>query len=676
MSYIHVRLLNGFPQLLTYAVPPSITEDLTGTVVRVPLKDKITSAYVCAHVCQLSKTPSFTIKPLHSREAFPQDEHYILFLKQLSAYYQVESLHFIKRIKQFVNQEAEAQELVSSPLGMAHEVLLTQEQQQVVDALTPTIGAEVYAPALLHGVTGSGKTEIYKRLIQAAFEKGKTTILLLPEVSLALRFEQLLKAQLPQYYPIFGFHSGTRSKEKKHLWQMLLESKPLIIIGVHIPVLLPIANLGLIIVDEEHEAGYQEKKHPKVNSKEAALMRAALCKIPIVLGSATPSIQSLHTAHAKGWKFFSLQQRYAGAFPEIKVVQLANKDRRPQFWITKELQAAIADRLAKREQIIIFLNRRGYSFFVQCKACSFVFNCPHCSVSLTLHSSNYSDKKPSPFGSMEREARMETRTEYLTCHYCIYSQELTPQCPQCSSEQLQKKGIGTQQVVTILEQLFPHAHIGRADMDVSSKKKVWKQTMDDFEFGAIDILVGTQTITKGFHFPNVTLVGILWADLNLHFPIYNAAETTLQQLIQVAGRAGRARAGAQVIVQAMMDHPIFAYLNEIDYLKFYESELSARTAIGYPPALRLVEIELKNNDEVCLDSESRQLGMHLMELVSAHNFDVRILGPAKPPVAKIKNTHARKIYLKSGSMAQLIELYKKIDHRKFISSIFFTPNPQ
>ncbi|CAN5179895.1 hypothetical protein BH09DEP1_BH09DEP1_2420 [soil metagenome] len=652
MSYIHVKLLNGFPQILTYAVPASITDDLVGTVVKVPLKDRVTSAYVCAQVDQLKNKPTFVIKDIHSIEAFPQDPHYKLFLKQLSAYYQVEPLHFVKRIKHFVNQEADAQLESDAPILPGQLITLTAEQQEVVDALAPAIGSNCYTPALLHGVTGSGKTEIYKQLIQTAFGNGQTTILLLPEVSLALRFEQILKKQLPSNYPIFGFHSGTRPKEKKLLWQSLLEGKPLIIIGVHIPMLLPIANLGLIIIDEEHETGYQEKKHPKVNSKEAALMRAALYKIPIVLGSATPSIASLHTAKTKNWKFFSLQKRYAGAFPEIKIVVLANKDKRPNFWITKELQTAIADRLAKREQTIIFLNRRGFSFFVQCKACSFVFSCGNCSVSLTLHGANQ-----------------------LICHYCGTLEELHNRCTACRSEQLIKKGIGTQQVVSILEQLFPNAKIGRADMDVSSKKKVWKQTMDDFDSGAIDILVGTQTITKGFHFPNVTLVGILWADLNLHFPIYNAAETTLQQLIQVAGRAGRARAGGQVIVQAMMHHPVFNYLNEIDYLKFYESELAARSAIGYPPALRLVEIELKNNDEQCLDAESLQLGMQLMNLIGQANLDVRVLGPAKPPVSKIKNTHSRKIYLKSSSMAQLIELYKKIDDSKMLSAIYFTPNP-
>ena len=488
MHYIHVKLLNGFPQPLTYAVPPEQQENLVGVVVKVPLKDRLVSAYVFAQTEKLESIPKFTIKPMHSREPFPADGHYQQFLAQLSEYYQVDPLHFVKRIRQFVNQEEpEAVLAPTNSESFGKPVILTEEQENIVATIAPTIGARIFTPALLHGVTGSGKTEVYKQLIIKTHAQQKTTLLLLPEVSLALRFEQILKAQLPSDIPIIGFHSGTKIKEKRMLWQSLLEQKPILIVGVHIPILLPIANLGLIIVDEEHETGYQEKKHPKVNTKEAALLRAQLTKIPILLGSATPSIQSLHLTQTKKWNFFSLSKRFAGAFPTIKTVLLTNKERRPNFWITKELQKAIADRLLKKEQTIIFLNRRGYSFFVQCKECSFIFECSSCSVSLTLHNNNE-----------------------LACHYCTRSQQLPTACPTCKKNELLKKGIGTQQVVTILEQLFPNAKIGRADMDVSSKKKLWEQTMQEFENGTIDILVGTQTITKGFHFPNVTLVGILW----------------------------------------------------------------------------------------------------------------------------------------------------------------------
>jgi primosomal protein N' (replication factor Y) len=413
-------------------------------------------------------------------------------------------------------------------------------------------------------------------------------------------------------------------------------------------------------------------------------------QIPILMGSATPSIASLYNAKTKGWHFFELHKRFAGTFPEIKTVLLTNKERRTNFWITKELEKAIADRLSKKEQTIIFLNRRGYSFFVQCKDCSFIFECTACSVSLTLHNNTIQSNIPSsPFGAMEAKGRMETslltpkgvpsrRTDLdiLSCHYCGRSESLPNACPTCKGkDSLLKKGIGTQQVVMILEKLFPHARIGRADMDISSKKKLWQQTMNDFEQGAIDILVGTQTITKGFHFPNVTLVGILWADLNLHFPVYNAGETSLQQLIQVAGRAGRTRPNSTVIVQTMVQHPIFNFLSETDYLKYYEYELNNRVTVGYPPFVRLVEIELKNTNEERIEYESMQLAQSLAQSIAKNKCAIRILGPAKPPVAKIKNTHSRKIYLKSNSISQLIQLFKSIELQKFSSHIFFTPNP-
>lgn len=651
MQYIHVKLLNGFPQPLTYKVPSGWPADLIGTIVKVPLKDRFCSAYVFAQEQELAQAPTFAIKEAHSCEPMPHDPHYKKYIAQLSYYYQVEPLHFVKRIRNFVSQEPEETEILfTSQVGIKNSVTLTPEQQHIVDTLAPALTQQKFRPALIHGVTGSGKTEVYKELIKKAFSENKTTLLLLPEVNLALRFEQILKTALPEY-PIIGFHSGTKAKEKRLLWQSLLEHKPILIVGVHIPILLPIGNLGLIIIDEEHEVGYQEKKHPKVNTKEAALMRAQLNKIPIILGSATPSIASMHTAKTKQWDFFSLQKRFAGAFPEIKTV-LIDKEKRSNFWITKELQKAIVDRLTKKEQTIIFLNRRGYSFFVQCKDCSFVFECSSCSVSLTLHNNNE-----------------------LSCHYCGYNQLLPETCIPCKSKNLIKKGIGTQQVVTILQQLFPSAVVGRADLDVSSKKKEWQKTMESFEKGEINILVGTQTITKGFHFPRVTLVGILWADLNLHFPLYNASETTLQQLIQVAGRAGRESTSSTVIVQTMMNHPIFNYLNEVDYLRFYEYELNNRTMVRYPPLIRFAEIELKHTNETVIEDEANRLMNNLLDIIFTSKQEITILGPAKPPVSKIKNTHSRKIYLKSYSLSSLIEIYRSCNKNNYKSNLFFTPNP-
>ena len=654
--FIQVKLLNGFQRPLWYRIPDRLQQaNLQGTIVQVPLRNRIVPAVVIDQKNQAPKV-SFAIKEIIAVEPFPSDKHYSNFITQLGKYHQIEPIHFIKRMRQFLKQKEvkpQSTNNINKLAGTVTRVSLTHEQQAVYNFIQPHITQNNYTHKVLHGVTGSGKTEVYKNLITHTINLNKNALLLLPEVTLAIAFEKRIRTELENSITICGFHSATSPKEKRLLWQYLLEKKPILIIGVHLPILLPIANLGLIIIDEEHDVGYQEKKHPKINSKEAAIWRAKLHNIPIVLGSATPSIATLYNVKTRGWHFFQLKKRFAGNLPTIHTVLLTDKKQRKNFWISRQLQDAIKNRLAKKEQVIIFLNRRGFSFFVQCKQCSFIFTCTSCSVSLTLHKNNM-----------------------LTCHYCGSCLQQPSYCPSCKADEsnLLKKGIGTQQVVSILEQLFPHAHIARADLDTTVKKKQWQQTMQNFIAGTIDILVGTQTITKGYDFPNVTLVGVLWADLNLNFPIFNAAETTLQQLIQVAGRAGRQHKQSTVIVQAMSDHKIFAYLNETDYLKFYHDELFTRKEIGYPPCKRLVEIELKHTDETIIEREAHDITMALFTHAKEYQ-EIQVLGPAKPPVHKIKNTFARKIYIKGVNMNDMIALFNYIDKKNYASSIFFTPNP-
>jgi primosomal protein N' (replication factor Y) len=637
-----------------------------------PVRNRIIAALVVDEYKTKPYNLTFELKDIHGIEPLPADKYYLPFLKNLADYYQIEALHFIKRIHHFLIDKKSEETLryifedkntqgewgkeenvtlkEQDPLHSS--VTLTDEQKKVCDFIVPHIGKK-YTPTLLHGVTGSGKTEVYKNLFLHALSQNQTSLLLLPEVTLAIAFENRLKNELPNV-PIYGFHSGKTPKEKKTIWNNLSTQTAMIIIGVHLPILLPIPNLGIIVVDEEHETGYQEKKHPKINSKEAAIIRAQCTKIPIILGSATPSISTLHNVKTKKWTFFQLKQRFSGTLPTVNVVSLTENKNRKQFWITKELEALIKNRLAQREQTIIFINRRGFSFFVQCKNCTLIFSCTDCSVSLTLH-----------------------EDDRLVCHYCGISQVLPPKCPSCKghANDFLKKGIGTQKVVTILEKMFPDAKIARADMDTTTKKRVWQQTIADMTSGAIDILVGTQTITKGFHFPNVTLVGVLWADLHLGFPIYNAAETALQQLIQVAGRAGRDHKHGIVIIQTMAEHELFKHLNEIDYLKFYASEMDIRTELHYPPAGRFAELELKHINEKKLEADAHNLIDQLYAYVTKTNIEVKILGPAKPPVSKIKSIHSRKIYLKGESFSDIIQVYKIVEKKKYSSSIYFTPNP-
>lgn len=649
--YIKVQLFNGFVESLWYEQPTNWPkESLIGSIVRVPLRNQQVTALV---IDQQQRKPSvpFAMRPATAIEPLPDDPHYLHFIKQLSAYYQISPLTLIKRTQQFlVQKEVTGIPSPDEPV-MPNAVALTEAQQAIVTAINPAIINPQFMPCLLHGVTGSGKTEVYKELIMTAYTAQKNAILLLPEVSLALEFEHRLKQELP-HITLLSFHSATPPKQKRLLWQYLLEKKPVLIIGVHLPILLPIANLGLIIVDEEHDVGYQEKKHPKINSKEAALMRAKITNIPIVLGSATPSITSLYNVKQKKWHFFELTKRFAGNFPTIHTVLLTDKKKRQQFWISNELRDAIKDRIQKKEQTIIFLNRRGHSFFVQCKDCSHIFTCPSCSVSLTLHTN-----------------------KIMTCHYCQYTQEEPLQCPSCAQTTFLRKGIGTQQAVTILQTLFPQARIARADLDTTKKKKEWNQTVTAMKEGDIDILVGTQTITKGYHFPRVTLVGILWADLNLHFPIYNAAEITLQQLIQVAGRAGRQTQESLVIIQAMDNHPIFQFASEITYNAFYQEEVIKRAIVGYPPNQRLVELELKNTNENTVEKEAHDIAASLRALQMKLALSITILGPAKPPVHKIKNWYSRKIYLKAKKLSDIITLYTEIKKLSLQSFLYFTPQP-
>lgn len=656
--YIQVKLLNGFSQPLVYQIPSEWDKNIIGKIVKVPLQNRTELAIVEKNLTDYNITKNnFDIKTAISIESLPDDQHYNKFIQELSNYYQIDKLYFLKRIHHFIVEKENLDEPITS-LSQDNfienkQIVLTQEQKNIVDFLIPFIKNSEYKPTLLHGVTGSGKTEVYKKLIEEAIAQNKAAMLILPEVTLAMQFERLLKAQLKNI-KIFSFHSGTSIKNKKELWQNLLNNNPVLIIGVHLPILLPIANLGIIIIDEEHEAGFQEKKHPKINTKEAALIRAKLNNIPILLGSATPSISSLYNTHNKNWEFFELRKRFAGSFPEVKVVELNNKIKRESFWISRELEQEIRIKLEKKEQVIIFLNRRGYSFFVQCKECSFIFKCDNCSVSLTLHD-----------------------TGLLNCHYCGLTAQNPTTCAKCKAnkDSLIKKGIGTQQVAQILQKIFPNNIIARADLDVTSKKKAWQKTIEDFSTGKIDILVGTQTITKGYHFANVTLVGILWADLNLNFPIYNATEITLQQIIQVAGRAGREIKPGKVIIQTIGQQTIFDYINEIDYIKFYDYELQNRISAKYPPFYRFAEIEIKHADELEVNLDAKYLFNLLNKSTELNKLNVIILGPAKPSVHKIKNSYMQKIYLKSESFADIIKLFKSINKKEFKSSVFFTPNP-
>jgi len=659
--YIIVQLLNGFTQPLTYAIPDTWHgKSLLGQVVRVPLQKRSERALVCEVVDSVS-AHNYLIREALAVEPLPQDERYHAFLEQVSSYYAIPLTALYRRVHQYGGErisDGGIAGMLEEQIGPA--VALTKAQQAIVDALTPYITTPRYHTVVLHGVTGSGKTEVYRQLLYAACKNGKSALFLVPEVSLAISFVRLFRETAEMR--VHAYHSSCSAAEKKQMWSDIIAELPVLIVGVHLPVLIPLRNLGIIIIDEEHDAGFQQKRHPRLHVKEIALLRARQYGIPIVLGSATPSISSLYNVAHRGWQLLQLLERFSGTFPRITCVPLIRANstvrsvRSPPdyFWITQELRVAIADRLARREQVIIFLNRRGMHRFVQCATCTHIWMCPHCSVSMTLHASCH-----------------------LLCHYCGERAVLPKQCTQCAAPEsaLVKKGVGTQRIVALLQELFPMACIERADMDTARERKQWQHTLKRMKQGEVDILVGTQTITKGYHFPQVTLVGIIWAESSLSIPFYTAAERTVQQLLQVAGRAGRAGMPSEVIIQSFIAHPIFSYLHERDYTAFYDYEIAQRVALQYPPCSRMSEIELQCKNEQQLDDEAHHISELLRIVIQQWKWEITVLGPALPPIHRIQCMSMRKIYIKGGHIAQHRVLWDYVQKRVQSARAYFTPNP-
>jgi primosomal protein N' (replication factor Y) (superfamily II helicase) len=657
--YVLVNLIHRCRKPLWYHVPLHLRERHVAIddVVIVPLrKQTIVGVVVDIRVALSAQDRCHATKDVIAIQTMPPDRFYAVFIKKIAAYYQCESIYFLMRLRQFLNKKRSvecASELTHVGSEADATVHLTQEQQAIVEQLKISVDRNIFECSVLHGVTGSGKTEIYKALMHHTLSLKKSVLFLVPEVGLALSFQKKL-AQCFSAEVLYGFHSSKTIAEKKQVWHVLVAQRPVIIIGVHLPILLPINNVGLIIIDEEHASHYQEQRHPKINTKDVALIRAHAYNVPILLGSATPSVASLHNVETKNWKLYTLSERFGGHFPKIKLVSLTDKKKRASFWISNELYMAIDDRLAKKEQTILFLNRRGHSFFIQCTSCSFIVRCHACSVSLTVH---------------------EHGT--LSCHYCGYTMREPTLCIECKSEALVKKGVGTQQLENIIRALFPSARVARADLDTTAKRRTWEATMQAFTAGDLDIMIGTQTITKGHNFPRVTLVGIIWADIDFHVPFFNATEHAVQQLLQVAGRAGRSTPYSDVIVQSMTQHDVLESLDERLYRSaWYVQELEKRRLTNFPPYKRLVELELKHTNEETVHQDALELVLALENYVAVHGLDVDILGPAKPPVYKIKNIFSRKIYLRSISFQVIIVLYKSVKDHKRPSSLFFTPNPQ
>ena len=494
-------------------------------------------------------------------------------------------------------------------------------------------------PFLLHGVTGSGKTEIYLQAIAHALEQGKGAIVLVPEISLTPQTVERFKARFssgPLRTLVAVLHSHLSAGERHDEWHKIRQGRARIVIGARSAIFAPVHPLGLIIVDEEHEHSYKQEESPRYHARDVAVVRGQMEGAVVVLGSATPSMESFHNAKRGKYELLELTLRVDNQkMPVVRVVDMRAEGRKqkgiPIF--STPLKEAITQRLERKEQTILFLNRRGYSTSLQCPDCGYVAECPNCSVSLTFH----------------------RRAAILLCHICGHSAKAPVACPEpkCGKSGIRYAGLGTEKVEDTLAKLFPHARITRMDSDTLKKKDDFRRILGDFRVGKIDILVGTQMIAKGLHFPNVTLVGIIHADLSLHIPDFRAGERTFQLITQVAGRAGRGEVEGEVFVQAFTPfHPAIQYARRHDFVGFYDQEIEFREQLKYPPLARIALLTLKGRNEEKVKLSAAHVRTELEKLVGA-SADLVIAGPAPAPLARAETFYRYQLMLRTRGMTKL-----------------------
>ena len=492
---------------------------------------------------------------------------------------------------------------------------------------------------LLHGVTGSGKTEVYLQAIAHALEQGKSAIVLVPEISLTPQTVERFKARFssgPLQTLVAVLHSHLSAGERHDEWHKIRQGRARIVIGARSAIFAPVEPLGLVIVDEEHEHTYKQEEAPRYHARDVAVVRGQMENAVVVLGSATPSLESYHNCQRGKYALLELPERVDNhKMPRVRVVdmrQAARADKGPPMF-SPQLKEAITQRLERGEQTILFLNRRGYSTSLQCPTCGHVCGCPNCSLALTFH-------------------RPE---QLLRCHLCGHAEKAPAVCPneKCRSPAIRFSGTGTQRVEETLGKLFPTARIKRMDTDVMKRKDDYRRALGDFRTGKTDILIGTQMIAKGLHFPNVTLVGIIYADMALNMPDFRAGERTFQLLTQVAGRAGRGDVEGEVFVQAFTPfHPAIQFARRHDFVGFYEQEMEFREQLKYPPVSRVALLTLKGRNEDKVKFSAEHVRRELDKAATTLK-DLMISGPAPAPLARAECLFRYQLMLRTRAMAKV-----------------------
>lgn len=524
---------------------------------------------------------------------------------------------------------------------------LFPQQAEVLDRIRQCMDRRAFSPCLLYGVTGSGKTEVYFRAVEHALRLGRQVLLMVPEISLAAYMAGLFQSRLGDRLAVY--HSGLGRGERYDQWMRIARGEADVVIGARSAVFAPLPRLGLIVVDEEHDGSYKQEMSPRYQARDLAVMRAKMEGIVVVLGSGTPAVQSFHNGLEGRYQLLSMPERVERRpLPDVTVIDMKTLDKRPgeRAILSPALEEAIARTLSEGRQIILFLNRRGFHRVFLCAACGQVVRCPNCEVALTHH--------------LKEEDR-------LLCHFCGFASAARISCSSCGAGSLKAYGFGTERLEDELNMRFPEARIARMDTDSTRRKGQAAGILRKFGEGTLDILLGTQMITKGFDFPRVTLVGVIAADLSLGFPDFRAGERTFQLLSQVAGRSGRGEDPGRVIVQTFNPgHYAIRTAVTHDYRGFFDMELRLREQLGYPPFAHLVCLRLKGNSSEKTADAAQCVGSALRGILAGwpkRGKEIQVLGPVEAPIAKIKGKYRWHLLLKSRSISLLRHLVQTARER-------------
>ena len=525
---------------------------------------------------------------------------------------------------------------ISEPVVAA----LSAQQTTLLEQLTESIDGDAFAPFLVHGVTGSGKTEVYIRAARHAVERGRKTLVLVPEIALTPQLIRRFSRHFGDRVAVW--HSSLSLGERLDEWSRIRSGQVDVVIGARSAVFVPLEPLGLIIVDEEHEGAYKSEDRVYYHARDVAVKRAQISGCVAVLGSATPSLESYYNAAQGRYRLLELTERVANrAMPGIQLITLSPRDLKDNYILSADMVHAIDTTLERREQVILFVPRRGFAPVLSCPACGWVLTCPHCSVSLSYH------KKDQRFH----------------CHYCDYTAPVPQSCDECGGDDILLMGQGTERVETLLHNYFPTARMARLDRDAMRRKGELEDILNSFARGDVDILVGTQMVTKGHDFPNVTLVGVVMADHSMNFPDFRALERTFLLLTQVGGRSGRGERAGSVVIQTMSPrHPLFTFVANHDYAQFARYELSRRRQGKYPPYFRLARIVFSGHDHAVVE-ESAGIFRQWLDDTRKRQGDARsliILGPTPAPLEKLKDEYRYHIVVKTPHHAAMTALVKAV----------------